>query len=305
MENQNRASQHPVQSFFVYDEMTNISACKTCTYKAIGRHSNNLQKHIKRNHASLFDTLEGEVFEYQSSKKKSRVERNNENVSVKINKSDFENALLELVNINGRPFKLYEDSGMKKMIRPILAAFEQSGTPVTTTRESLQKNAKKKAKNLTQTISDEMSKKFFSLSIDLGTASDGRSVLAVNTQYMHNGKLVFRCLSIKINRNASSALRVALLVWDILKKFKLDIKYLISITSDNGPNVVKCIKILQVLQTGVFDDYLDSEEDNFDELEGLMDAQIHRLPTFPFLKGIRCIAHTLELCLEDGMNGTY
>lgn len=299
---------HPVQTFFAYDEVTNISSCKivNCPFNTVGRHSNNLTKHIKRNHAHMNANLEKDITEYHQERKQKKFKTNgkvSETVSVKINKIEFENALLELVNLNGRPYSMYGDSGMLRMIGPILSAFDDNQTPISTSRESLQKQSEVKCLNLTKFISEEMKGKRFSLSIDIGTANDGRSILAVNAQYKVNGKMVFRCLGMRVNRQSSSAVRLALIIWDILKLFKLNIKNLISITSDNGSNVVKCVKILQVLQTGVFDDYLDGE--NLDVIERLIDAEIEKLPTYPSLNGIRCMAHTLNLCVDDAMKGEF
>lgn len=293
------SSLHPVQSFFSYDEMRNTSTCNVvnCPYSVTGRHSNNLTKHIKRNHATLNDNLQEELKEYQSRRKKFRANTTS-HVYVKVNKIEFENGLLELVNINGRPFNTYKDSGMLKMIAPILSAFEDNGIPISTSRESLQRQSNTKGINLTKMISEEMKNKVFSLCIDIGQSCDGRSLLAVNAQYMSNGKMVFRCLGMKVNRESNTALKLALLIYEILKPFNVNLQNLISITTDNGANVVKCVKILQILQSGDFDDYLDT-----DVIERLVEEQIQQMPTNPFLNGIRCVAHTLNLCLDDAMKG--
>lgn len=74
-------------------------------------------------------------------------------------------------------------------------------------------------------------------------------------------------------------------------------------TSDNGPNVVKCIKILQVFQSGSVDDYLDTdlEKIDYDVLEHVVDTQLGRTSDSNFPIGIRCIAHVTNSCLDDAM----
>lgn len=80
-----------------------------------------------------------------------------------------------------------------------------------------------------------------------------------------------------------------------VKQYDLKLKNLFSMTSDNGPNVVKCIKILQVFQSGSVDDYLDYI------LEHVVDTQLGRTSDSNFPIGIRCIAHVTNSCLDDAM----
>ena len=41
-------------------------------------------------------------------------------IRVKMNEKTLKNACLELVTINGRPFKLIDDSGFRKILNPLL-----------------------------------------------------------------------------------------------------------------------------------------------------------------------------------------
>lgn len=157
---------------------------------------------------------------------------------MKIKKYDFQNGLLELVNLNGRPYSLFTDSGMQKILNPILSAFQELRTSVSTSRESLQHNSSKKCSNLTKKIKEEMADKLFSICIDLGTSSDSRSILGINTQYLYNHKLVFRCIGMHVHRHSNTAVRIAVLVWHCLKQYDLKLKNLISVTSENRYNHV-------------------------------------------------------------------
>lgn len=147
--------------------------------------------------------------------------------------------------------------------------------------------------------------KFYSICIDIATSCDGRSVLGVNVQYMHNHRLVFRCLTMKINRKPNTAVRLAVIIWILLNEYGLSIEKLISVTTDNGANVVKCIKVLRILRAHILDEYLnhDIEKIDFDMLERLVDVELQLLPTYSSLHGVKCCAHTLNLCLDDGMKG--
>lgn len=224
---------------------------------------------------------------------------------MKIKKSDLQNGLLELVNINGRPFSLFDDSGMRKILGPMLSAFHESGSPVSTNRDALQRYSSEKCLNLTKQIKNEMTGILFPICIDLGTSCDGRSILGINTQFLLNYKLVFRCLAMYVHRHSNTALRIAVLVWHSLEQYDLKLKNMLSVTSDNGANVLKCIKILRVFQTGSVDDYLDSDLDKIDYelLEQVVNAELARTSEGDFPLGVKCIAHTSNLSLGDALEG--
>lgn len=139
----------------------------------------------------------------------------------------------------------------------------------------------------------------------MGSTHDSRSVMAVtHNMYYHRKKLMSRCLAMHVHRKTSSAVRLAIIIWNVLKKFKLGIRRMISITTDNGSNVLKCVKVLQILQSGILNDYVEMDDIDYDILEKLVEDQIQlKLPKEPFLQGLKCLAHTLNLCLSDAMQG--
>lgn len=300
---------HPVLDYFKYDADKNESSClqPRCTYTVIGRHSNNLTKHIVRRHSELSEEINAELKEYRGNKnKKKRFSATKDDIiTVKMSVNAFKNGMLELVNVNSRPFSLLKDTGMNAIIAPIIAACKDFGYEVSTDRESLQRESSSKRLFIKNRIKEEMKNKVFSICIDLGTATDGRSILGINTQFYHGQNMVYRCLAMKVNRKPATALRIALMIWMVLNEYGLDIDKLIAICSDNGANVLKCIKILRILQTHILDEYLnkDIEKIDFEMLQRLVDVEIENISEKSFLKGVKCCAHTLNLCLDDGMKG--
>lgn len=299
---------HPIHDYFIYDVQADNSTCTiaNCGHICPGRHANNLTKHISRNHKDVREEIELEISNYHNRRKKYRVSQcKSDFVTVKINKKEFKDGALELTTSNGRPYSIFRDSGMVKMIGPILAGIIDSGENISIERQALQRNGNVKCSNIKKQIKEEMAGKMFSICIDLGTTVDGRSVLGINTQYYSGLKLVQRCLAMKVNRKSSTAIRIAVMIWIVLKEYDLKIEHLIAVTSDNGANVLKCIKILRILQFHALDDYLDPdiEKIDFEMLERLVDIELQRSYESGFLHGIKCCAHTLNLCLDDGMKG--
>lgn len=80
---------------------------------------------------------------------------------MQINKTEFKNGMLELVFVNDRPYSLLKDSGMTKIIGPIIAAAKESGCNVSTERESLQRDGEVKKGNVKKKSSKNWQANFF------------------------------------------------------------------------------------------------------------------------------------------------
>lgn len=188
--NEKRSSNelHPVHEYFDYNVESKTSICKVadCSYSYIGRHSNNLSRHLQRHHKTLSEKLISEISGFHM-KKKYKKQKQNEMVTVQINKREFLDGMLEVVHVNNRPYSLFKDSGITKMINPIIAACESSGESISTERESLQRGGEIKKERVRKKITEEMAGKTYSICIDLGSGSDGRSVLGINAQFKLDG----------------------------------------------------------------------------------------------------------------------
>ena len=58
-------------------------------------------------------------------------------VRVKIDTHLLRTACLEMVTVNGRPFKIVEDSGFRKFLNPILQALSDSGNKICINAENI------------------------------------------------------------------------------------------------------------------------------------------------------------------------
>lgn len=70
----------------------------------------------------------------------------------------------------------------------------------------------------------------------------------------------------------------------------LKMHFVLSITSDNGKNMIKAIELLNDHATEESVDDDDEEEDFMEMLDAM---------TFPNVQLVRCAAHTLQLCVYD------
>ena len=98
--------------------------------------------------------------------------------------------------MNGRPFKIVEDSEFRKLLNPILQAFSDIGNKIYINRENIREEVVMLASKIKKEIKENIREKFTSLKIDIATRID-RAILGINIQLIKNGKLTLRTIAMK------------------------------------------------------------------------------------------------------------
>lgn len=110
-------------------------------------------------------------------------------------------ALTEIVTVNGRNFSYLEDSGLRKILDPIIEELNKT-TPTEDeagrciNRHNIKELVKKAAEDLRALIRKEVAGKYVCLKVDTATRLD-RHILGVNIQFTVDWKLVIRNLAMK------------------------------------------------------------------------------------------------------------
>ena len=135
-----RTNLKQLRKFFKYSESENKASCTLgkCEVVIKENHASNLERHVKRFqdkeykefHNEKLSALQQRVGASSSNEpQKKRMRETNQcaidemfskTIRIKINEKTLENACLELVTINGRPFKLMDDSGFRKILNALL-----------------------------------------------------------------------------------------------------------------------------------------------------------------------------------------
>lgn len=152
---------HPVHSYFDFNARTQRSICKVggCVMK--GRHTFNLFRHIQRKHSDTAKALRRSVQKYNGSRRDS-----NDEIVVRVSKSEIVKACVELTTVNGRPLTIVQDSGFKKILKPVLEALEESGDSLNISQENVKEQTRIELSRIEEIISHEMKDKLISLKID-------------------------------------------------------------------------------------------------------------------------------------------
>lgn len=121
-------SKNPVHNSFSYNAQTNVSICKACKIEMKGKHTENLVRHMKRKHADIAERIFSEITAKKQKEHKNEnsimkyFANNPPSATVSVSTEDLVNGCVELVTKNGRPLKMLEDSGFRKIIDPLCKA---------------------------------------------------------------------------------------------------------------------------------------------------------------------------------------
>ena len=97
-------------------------------------------------------------------------------VQVKIDTHLIKTACLEMVTVNGRPCKIVEDSGFRKLLNPILRALSDSGSMICIKTENIREEVVLASEqNKKKEIKENIREKFILFKIDIATRMDRAS----------------------------------------------------------------------------------------------------------------------------------
>ncbi|KAH7965678.1 hypothetical protein HPB49_009735 [Dermacentor silvarum] len=186
---------------FKYDSVSNKSICRieNCQHVVSGDHGGNLERHLQRRHKEVYDSLLADKARSTKRVVSDEVEgcpavklrqvdiqsmfqpTSSKCVLLEITEDSIMNSCVELVTRNGRPFRLIDDSGFRKIIDPVRRSV--------LSEPSLQRLLRTRSRNKPnerQEISQTLRKRMFSLKIDCASRLH-RTLLGVNVQYAENG----------------------------------------------------------------------------------------------------------------------
>ncbi|CAI6355875.1 unnamed protein product [Macrosiphum euphorbiae] len=252
----------PVRRYFKYHsegENANKSTCKiqNCNKILAGNHLGNLKRHLKVFHTLEYqqilleedeistDTTNTVTMSSISSNSpdlfpptQKRVHSAEKTTNVSIKRRAVIDGCIEMVTINGRPLKIMEDSGFRKIVDPIFRSFG-----FTMNGDVVRNHICIRASLVRQAITEQMKKKFFCIKMDTATRL-GRTILGINVQFIHEGKIIIRNLATtEVYQTTSTNLKCVLL--KTLEKYSLDPSFIYSITTDNGANMLKTVSLLR------------------------------------------------------------
>ncbi|CAK1590295.1 unnamed protein product [Parnassius mnemosyne] len=288
-----------VYKYFIYDEHQKHSTCTVNDCGAVikGNHGTNLLKHMKK-HPVQYKL----ILQENSAESGEHVEVNRKKKS----KQDFEIKLLgeciNLVTTCGRPLTLIDDKPFQNILDMAKAGCSHSPINSHKIREATQN----KADNLRDDIASKIKKQLISLKLDIASCHL-RSFLGINLQFIENNQIVIKTLSVTelTQRHTAEFLKDQLIY--VLNRFRISISQIYSITTDNGANMLKMVRLVeQALKTSIQENEDDSDDDENEIMEMASDEVNFILEDYLesehyTVAAVRCAAHTLQLAVLDAL----
>lgn len=257
----------------IVDDNTKVKCKVVKCYATLNKkRKSNLRQHLKRKH--LADPIVSTYLNKNTYKPriKAKIKKSGsakkKNIKIKISRKIVVDACVEMVTKNGRPIIAINDSGFRAILDPILAGLANTGEEVIINQQNMIKYIGEANDTIRRRITKNLKGKFISLKIDVATRFF-RSILGINVQFFHNGKIVLYTLGmIELKKHHTAEYIKAKLI-EVLSRYDFPLDNVYSVTTDNGSNMLKCVKQLNVCDPEAEDDYAADPSDtnftNFDE----------------------------------------
>lgn len=278
-------------------------------------------RHLKLNHAEIHRTVKSE--------KLSKNQMSNEQsyafeIRVKVNPDDIMDACADLVTLHGLSLAAVEYPAFKKILYPYVVGLNTKGIELQINKRTIKEHISKRADELKKIIKRETNRRMVSVMIDIASRYN-RSVLGVTIAYICGGKIQVHTIGMRVLKASHTGVYISDVLKEILSTYGIKLSQVISITTDNGRNIVKAVAIIDeyyqkheksigesdsnqsvlvddddeyFINTDIFDDeyYHDMLQEVKDRFKGTCSSDL--------ISGLSCAAHCIHLVVTHAMDNS-
>jgi len=289
-----KSALNKVWEYFEIQDKSGKAICNICKLSMKSDRTFNLKTHLQKLHKINFKKDD----ESPTSTPTSSITARKQNIRVNINKKTLLRSYIGLVTEDCLPFNVLNFENLRNIVDPICEGLnEKLGKRMTLNAQNCKKSLKDVAENIRNSMKDEMKNRLLSLKIDSASRLS-RNIFGISAQFVKDDAVksfILGMVELKgVGSSASKNLSAEIV--RTLKKYSVDLKQIVSITSDNGANMIKATKLLSQM---VSDDVETDEELNDTYLSNIqmMDKAINM--RVEQIEICRCAAHTAQLCALD------
>lgn len=210
------------------DRTKNMYSCELCNDIFNGKNISNLKSHLKSCHKNQYAELTSD--------------ENSEPIAVQ--RLRLIQNITEMISVNGRSFKSVLDSGFQKVIKGKLDFLQKNGHGLNLKDKNLSEiknHLSQTATKIRKKIANEVNGLMLSLMVDIVTKKN-RSILGVSVQYVFEENLKIRSIGMIELVKSHTASYLSTVIIDCLKRYDINLKQIVVITTDNGANVLKMVR---------------------------------------------------------------
>lgn len=206
--------------------------CRRCGKQICGSNPSNLASHLYYKHRDVYQNHIGKLKE-----------------SIPVKRLKLLQNCVSIVALNGRPFTALTDVGFQNIVSSKLDKFHVAGHPLdlkSSSQPEVHQHLHQTAVKVRECIKKEVKNRPLSILLDIGTRQK-RSMLGISVQFIKNSAVQVRSIGMIELTNRHTAANLAMVVKDCLKEYEIQKHQIISITADNGANVLKMVKDLRLI----------------------------------------------------------
>lgn len=254
----NRSKQNRALEYFVplNDSANNtkyVCQIENCGSTLEARNKFNLVSHIKLLHEGIYKNISTTPIEETA-------------VSFEIKRLKLIQNLTEIVTVNGRAFAHLNDSGVVGLMSTDLTVLSNEGyaTGINSPEyPAVKTHIAYLASKIIVEIKSEVRGKLVSLLTDIGT-KNRRDILGLALQYIANGRVITRSIGMLLLTTSHTAELIKSEIIKCLKVFDITPDQVISITTDNGSNMLAAVKLFN---NGIDENQLELSDENGEEAD--------------------------------------
>lgn len=287
-------------------------------------------RHIRINHKDVYTTIENNK---RATKMNCSVVDELIEIRCKVDPNEIWNACIDLITVHALPLNFVDYPAFKKITEPYVQSLSRHGINLAINRKNIKDRLERKSNKIKQLITSEVRGKLVCLMIDIASRHN-RSILGINITYMINNEVVVRTIGMHVLRFTHTATHIANTIKKNLSNYQIDLKQIISVTSDNGKNLIKSIALLDeeyqdgenmnenttnstliFEENGATDDLeivnSSDDEENIDtdifddnyylDLLANVRSMFDDIPYTNLIHGISCAAHCLHLIITNAI----
>lgn len=196
-------------------------------------------RHLRKSHQNVYNTIS----KNKKEKNKTKPEVKLIEIRVKVCPNAILNACVDLVTINALPSSTVETVAFKELLKPYIIGLEQKGIKLTINRSVITEEIRLRAAQTKEKIMLVTQNKLICLMIDIATRFN-RSIFGINIAYMKDSEVKIHTIGMHVLKKQHTSVYLRDVIKDHLQKYNISLNQLISITSDNGANLIKTIALL-------------------------------------------------------------
>lgn len=276
-------------------------------------------RHLRKNHKGIHDIIKSEKLSMNNVKNANS--SYSFEIRVKVNPGEIMDACTELITVHGLPVAAVEYPAFKKILNPYVMALKTKGVDLLINQRTIKTHITKRTDELKKIIKKETNRRMVSIMVDIASRYN-RSVLGVTIAYIYGGEIRVRTIAMRVLKASHTGDHISNILKEILSTYGIRLSQIVSITSDNGKNIVKAVALIDAYyqshknstsnsNSELIDDddeyYINPDvfdEEYYDEVLQEVRARFEGACSSDLISGLSCAAHCIHLVVSHAMDNS-